>query len=339
MTDKNLFELVGTKKPSKSAGVPASTFYAEGDEDDFDGEPSATVRLAPGASAWSEADGRFFVSPRNHARLPAGVYRMELAPQVGSVFVRQKNDTDTLVRLPDSESDAIVAEIRQFKELRSAFREHGFLFKRGYLLWGPPGSGKTCTLQHIIRLLMSEQDAIVVLVEHPGIAASALQALRRVEPERQLVALLEDFDSLCERYDEPGYLSLLDGESQVDNIVYVATTNYPESLDRRFVDRPSRFDSIRYIGMPSAKARAHYLRAKLTGATETQIEQYVAMSEGYSIAHLRELVILTRCFGQPLGDAVARLNFQRFTRPSSETDAGGLEAAANEPTFARDSAA
>jgi hypothetical protein len=82
-----------------------------------------------------------------------------------------------------------------------------------------------------------------------------LQMLRAVEPERQVVGILEDVDALIERYGESEYLSLLDGEAQVDNVVYVATTNYPERLDARIVDRPSRFDTIRYIGMPSAGAR------------------------------------------------------------------------------------
>lgn len=315
MTDKNLFELIGTKK---LANAPrAREVYAGLDEEEDEASP-----VAPrSGSAWAEADGRFWVAPKSHTRIPVGVFRMEINPQVGPVFVKQKNDTDEIVQLPDSESERIVEEIRQFKTLRAAFRDHGFLFKRGFLLWGPPGSGKTCTLQQIIQL-MQEHDAVAVLVEHPSIATQALQALRRVEPERQIVAIFEDIDALCERFDESAYLSLLDGESQVDNIVYVATTNYPERLDRRFVDRPSRFDTVRHIGMPTATARAHYLHTKMPTLSDALIGEYVAASDGYSIAHLRELIILTRCFGMKLEQAVERLNFQRFSPPHSEQPPG-----------------
>jgi hypothetical protein len=312
-SEKNLFQLLGTDKPVRSRT------RTPGWDEEVPGERAPGVRCE---SAWAESEGRFWGSPSSHERLPVGIYRMENHPQVGPTFIRQKNDTDTLVALPDCESARIVEEIRAFKSLRPAFRAHGFLFKRGFLLWGPPGSGKTCTLQLIMQLLMQEHDSIAVLVEHPGLACTCLQGLRRIEPERQIVALFEDLDALCERYEESAYLALLDGEAQVDNIVYVATTNYPERLDRRFVDRPSRFDTVRYIGMPSPAGRLTYLRAKLPAASAALLNEYVALSEGFSIAHLRELIILTHCFGAPLEEAVARLNHMRFSSPHSEKPPG-----------------
>ena len=56
---------------------------------------------------------------------------------------------------------------------------------------------------------------------------------------------------MTEYYAESEYLSLLDGENQIGNVVYVATTNYPEKLDKRFTDRPSRFDVVQKISMPN----------------------------------------------------------------------------------------
>lgn len=264
----------------------------------------------------------FWGTPKSHKRLPVGIYRMTVLPNIGPAFMVQQNDTDTLVPLPDSESAKIVEEIRQFKTLKDTFRAHGFLYKRGILLWGPPGSGKTCTLQVVMKMLMEEHDSIAVLVDHPKIAIECLQALRRIEPQRQIVAVMEDIDALVDRYGESEYLALLDGESQVDNIVFVATTNYPERLDRRFVDRPSRFDTIRFIGMPTGPARATYLCAKVKGLTQEQIRDYIAVSDGYSIAHMRELIILTQCFGVPLKDAAKRLDGIRFDKPSSEREPG-----------------
>jgi hypothetical protein len=315
VTDKSLFEIVGTDKPKKNR--LRSLFDAESGDESSD--PAAQPL---GGHAWAESEGRFWGAPHTHERVPPGLYRMEVHPQVGPTFVRQRNDTDTLVSLPDCESARIVDEIQRFRLLKPAFLEHGFLFKRGFLLWGPPGSGKTCTLQLILQLLVTEHDAVAVLVEHPSTAATCLQALRRIEPERMIVAIFEDLDALCERYEESAYLALLDGESQVDNIVYVATTNYPERLDRRFIDRPSRFDTVRYLGMPSPAARRVYLHAKAPKITDDELNRYVAWSEGFSIAHLRELIILTRCFGLPLDDSIARLNLTRLSNPNSERPPG-----------------
>lgn len=272
--------------------------------------------------SWAESDGVFWATPQSHELLPTGIYRMELNPNFGPMFMRQTNDTDDLIELPDSESAKILEEISKFTTLRDAFRQHGFLYKRGILMYGPPGSGKTCTLQLLLKMLVDQHDSIAVLIDKPHVAATCLLALRRIEPERQIVAILEDLDALCERYGESEYLALLDGESQVDNIIFLASTNYPERLDRRFVDRPSRFDTIREIGMPSDHARWEYLHKKASELKPAALAEYVSASKGYSIAHLRELIILTRCFGIPLERAAARLNESRQKKHSSENSTG-----------------
>lgn len=311
MTDANrFFEIAGSKVGERRA--------VRGHDEAAIAAPTPAGReglVVNGRRSWAEADGIFWGTPQSHDRLPSGLYRMDVYPNMGPVFVDLRNDTDDLVALPDSESQKILDEIRLFKGLRAAFKKHGFLYKRGILMWGPPGSGKTCTLQQLVKMLREEHDGIAVLVDRPSTAATCLQALRRIEPERQVVAIMEDLDALTERYGESEYLALLDGESQVDNIVYIATTNYPEKLDRRFVDRPSRFDTIRYIGMPSAEARGTYLKAKVPDLPE--VPDYVAASDGFSIAHLRELIVLTQCFGMSLANAAKRLRASIQNKPSS----------------------
>ena len=119
---------------------------------------------------------------------------------------------------------------------------------------------------------------------------------------------------------------LLDGENQVENVIYVATTNYPERLDRRFVDRPSRFDTLRLIGMPTPEARRIYLVHKEPGIDEKELRAMVRASDGYSIAHLRELLVLVKCFGQSIDEATKRLDGMRAANPSSDRQFGNLHA-------------
>lgn len=269
-------------------------------------------------SAWAMSGDMFWGISESLKRLDAGCYRLGVSQSIGVYLQRQPIRTDALIELPDSKSEQIIAEITHFTTLRPAFTQRGLLYKRGVLLWGPPGSGKTSTLHLLMRLIVDRLGGIALLIDHPHTAAAALQLVRKVEPERQLIGIMEDIDGLVQNYGVSEYLSLLDGESQIDNVVFVATTNYPERLDKRFVDRPSRFDTVEYVGMPSDDARRTYLRHKEPDLPDGTIDEMVEVSDGLSIAHLRELIILTQCFGRSIADAAKRLTASKHRPPSSE---------------------
>jgi hypothetical protein len=179
-------------------------------------------------------------------------------------------------------------------------------------------SGKTSTVALLAQELVQEHRGVVLFVTHPGLTAVCLQMIRRVEPDRPLICLMEDLDALVQNYGENEYLALLDGEAQVGNVCFVATTNYPERLDKRFVDRPSRFDTVKPIGMPSAAARRLYLGTKEPSLTGAELEHWVKISEGLSVAHLKEMIIANRCFGQPIEVVIERLTEMHQRQPTSD---------------------
>jgi hypothetical protein len=271
-----------------------------------------------GVSRWAERGELFYGVGETRSKLPAGLYRCAMVDGIGAALIRQRVETDKLLELPDDAGASILAEFAQFWTIADKFRQRGYLHKRGFLLWGPPGSGKTSTLQLMIAKLIAELDGIVLLLEDPHTAAACLQIARKIEPARPMIAVMEDIDALVSRHGEQEYLALLDGEAQVDNIVFLSTTNYPERLDPRFVDRPSRFDTIRHIDMPSAAARRMYLEIKEPGLTPEELEAWVARSDGFSVAHLKELIVAVKCFGQPLEDVVKRLEAMRERRSRSD---------------------
>lgn len=281
---------------------------------------SSVSKFMDGRKSWASSGEDFSPIGESHARLPSGLYSCEV-DGYGNPFLRKMtNNIDQLIDLPDSESERLLAEVIQFRELKSTFTQHGFLYKRGILLWGPPGSGKTVTIQQLLKLFVTDGDGIAIMLGRPDISSACLHMVRNIEPERQILAIMEDLDALIDRFGESGYLNLLDGESQLQNVVYVATTNYPERLDKRFVDRPSRFDTIRKIGMPTAAAREAYMRAKMSEADDITVARFVKGTEGFSIAYLRELIVLTQCFGFGFDDSLKRLNEMHKKQPKS-TDA------------------
>lgn len=243
--------------------------------------------------------------------LPPGVYRL-YNTNAGIVFSLVRVMTDKLIDLKDSASSEIIAGIKTFWAAEKRFRERGILYKRGVLLWGPPGSGKTVT----VSLLMNELIAaggMVILCDHPSLCVAALAQVRRIEPDRRLIVVEEDIEEMMRHHGEHELLALLDGENQIANVVHIATTNYPDMLGARIVNRPSRFDEVRKIGMPNEKAREAYLVATVPEFMNhpdwpySRLEQWVKDTEGMSIAHLRELVVAVFCLDRNYEDTMERL--------------------------------
>lgn len=270
---------------------------------------------------WAIYNGRQYAACETAVRhLPAGQFTIEYDNTIGIYFNKADINLDDLVMLPDSVSDNVINEIRSFWTKEEHFRKFGFLWKRGVLLWGPPGSGKTTTLQMISNEVIAN-GGISVYVGDPNLAAKGLKILRTVEPTRPLVVMLEDVDAIIDEHGESDLLALMDGELQIDNVVFVATTNYPEELDQRFVCRPSRFDVVRMIDMPTEDARRIFIQAKnkrlATPETEEELQQWVKYTKHFSIAHIKELIVSVEVFEVPFKEAVDRLNALINSQPKS----------------------
>lgn len=274
-------------------------------------------RIPDAPQQWSSNGQIFWGSQETFENVPGGFYRTGISESVGAFITKQPIAVDHLLTLPDEASSQIIAEFEQFWTIGERFAERGFVWKRGYLLYGPPGSGKTSTIQQMAKKLVDRGD-IVLILDNPTVAGHCLRMIRMIEPMRPIICIMEDFDALVKMYGTNEFLSLLDGEAQVERICFVATTNYPEFLDRRFVDRPSRFDTIRYVGMPSALARYVYLEAKEPSLSKDELSRWVDKTDGYSLAHLKEVIVAVRCFGQKFEDVIERLNDMREGSPSSE---------------------
>lgn len=254
------------------------------------------------------ANGKYRPGSRTKPTLPPGSYRID-SDDFGLYFEQMRILSDEIMELPDNASGRVLSIIRRFWESRERYHRFGLLYKRGVLLWGPPGSGKTVTLNLLCRELIQTHDGIVLMCDHPDFTVRAINCLRAIEPQRSLIVLIEDIDELINRHSEHSILALLDGEHKTDNVVFLATTNYPERLGARIVNRPSRFDDRIFVGMPSAAARSAYLQraARQAELPSADLEKWVEETEGLSIAHLRELVAAVFCLEQEYPEVIERL--------------------------------
>jgi AAA+ superfamily predicted ATPase len=262
---------------------------------------------------WAVNGSSFYSSYPTVKELPAGQYTVCYEHSVGYYFEKSDLKTDDIFIMEDSVTDDVMAAMQTFWSKENKYREFGFLWKRGILLYGPPGTGKTCTVQ-LLAQEVEKLGGISIYIDNPGYF-DGLKVLRKIEPNKPLVIILEDIDSIIEQHGESDVLSILDGEMQLDNVVFVATTNYIDKLPGRLKNRPSRFDIIRKINFPSASNRRSYLLAKnpkrfeVTGTNDglKNLNDWVEQTDQFSVAHLKELIISVECLDVPFEVAVKRI--------------------------------
>jgi hypothetical protein len=290
-------ERVSAKRSSQVMAAPLTV----GDDDDKKKKDEGSF------SQWAlGGNGKFMPVGATAEVLPAGVYQPFATP--GAWGLEQlKVASDGIYILPDMATEVVLAEVRKFWDSEARYRQHKLLYKRGIMLWGPPGGGKTVT----VKLLMGElvkQGGIVIMGDNVNLTVMTLKALRRIEANRRVIVVFEDIDEIINFNGEAQVLSMLDGEQNVDNILHLATTNYPDRLGARIMNRPSRFDRRVMVGMPSNEARRAYLAQATAGNLDDErLNQWTGDTDGFSIAHLRELVAAVYCLDQPYNDVLERL--------------------------------
>lgn len=159
--------------------------------------------------------------------------------------------------IPHEQARAELNFIAESIRNREMLKAEGLGIKRGLLLSGPPGDGKSTAIECFVNDVAGEASIVVV---------EAVEHIRAVYHLAQLLApsvvILEDLDLMAKnRQDSFSFatkdgvmgelLQVLSGGSAYDDIVTIATTNYPEAIDDALAKRAGRFDAHVRMGYPS----------------------------------------------------------------------------------------
>ncbi|WP_127531330.1 AAA family ATPase [Paenibacillus kobensis] len=177
-----------------------------------------------------------------------------------------------------------------FSKDRGFFQTYGIPYKRGVLLYGKPGNGKT-TLVKSIASTVAAPIAYWQITEHTssGSISEVFQAAVNMAP---MVLVIEDIDSMpasCRSF----FLNTLDGATSKDGVFLIGTTNYPERIDPALMNRAGRFDRAYEVKLPDEATRCAYMIRRGMGrlVDETYIAQAARQTEGFSLAQLSELYV------------------------------------------------
>lgn len=260
--------------------------------------------------------------------VPAGIYEILYDNQRNTYFMRSKDVTlDELYVLPSPEQKMILSDVEGFWGKKDQFKKYGYTYKRGILLYGPAGCGKSSVINLLAKEIVSKHSGIVIYINSRGDIDAFMSFIssvfKQIEPDKQILCILEDLETFASyREDESKLLNLLDGANQMDNIVYLGTTNYPEQLKERILNRPSRFDRRYEISYPNADVRRYYFEKKYKPEDlETiNLDKLVAETEGLSIAHLGEVVKSTAVLGNTIDETMELLKDMKKKLSSYDFD-------------------
>jgi chaperone BCS1 len=193
------------------------------------------------------------VCPQNDRRVP--VYIQQYSDW-NQAYKKRPRPLESII-LPPEVLDSLVADLTRFRESEEWYCTQGIPYRRGYMLCGPPGSGKSSCVYGVCSQL--RMGIAVMNLSDPSLSDSYLRELLCNIPSNTVV-LIEDIDCIFTNRTEKkgntdnrvtfsGLLNALDGISAGDGTIVFMTTNYPEKLDEALI-RPGRCDRKVFIGLP-----------------------------------------------------------------------------------------
>ena len=232
----------------------------------------------------------------------------------GCTFITRvpRRKTPSIVLAGDS-LEQIEADIARFVERKDWYLDRGVPYHRGYLLTGPPGTGKTSLVRHLaqkfgmavyvsdgsIKSITSVPPKSILLLEDVDSIAKMRMAAKAFDsttsgtaPTAQSVPMSSaELDNLfAPTLSE--LLNALDGLASANEIIVIMTTNHPELLDAAVL-RPGRVDYRLHLG-PATVEQAARMFAKFYGLAYAKRFKAIVQDGEYTPAQLQEIFIISQ---------------------------------------------
>jgi transitional endoplasmic reticulum ATPase len=232
-------------------------------------------------------------------------------------------------------------QLSQIREMVELPLRHPGLFKaigikppKGILMYGPPGSGKTL----IARAVANETGAFFWLINGPEIMskmagdseANLRKAFAECEKNSPAILFIDEIDSIAPKREKANgevekrivsqLLTLMDGMNKRSNVIVMAATNRPNTIDgalRRF----GRFDREIDIGVPDEIGRLEILNIHTKNMRldeDVDLESIAKESHGFVGADLAQLA--TEAAMQCIREKMDLIDFEEDTIDAAVLD-------------------
>jgi len=213
----------------------------------------------------------------------------------------QKANWDDVI-LSQEFKDALQKDVYGFFESEELYKSLAIPWKRGLIMYGPPGNGKTISM----KALMKDGDAmgyaplyVKSFKSWKGEEGSMADVFEKAREMAPCIVVLEDLDSLINDQNRSFFLNQLDGLEGNDGLLIIGSTNHFDKLDPALSGRPSRFDRKYLFDDPSEEERAQYAKYwqdklqsnKSVSFPDSLVEEIAASTAKFSFAYLKEAFV------------------------------------------------
>jgi len=206
---------------------------------------------------------------------------------------------ETITRMVERKDVFMKEEIKEsiyksidhfFQENETFYTKYNIPHKKGILLYGEPGNGKTTIVKSIAASVKSP--VVYWQINEFTSSGSISKVFEECGNLAPAVLVIEDLDSMPAAC-RSTFLNTLDGATTKEGIFLIGTTNYPERIDKALINRAGRFDRTYEIELPTEELRFQYLlnRGTLDFITAVEIKKIAEETEGFSFVQLNELFI------------------------------------------------
>ncbi|KZV63725.1 P-loop containing nucleoside triphosphate hydrolase protein [Peniophora sp. CONT] len=199
-------------------------------------------------------------------------------------------------------------DMLQFFDSKAIYESLGITWKRGVLLLGSPGNGKTESIKALLKEAPYPALYVKSFTTERGPEAGVRSIFAHARKHAPCILVIEDLDAMVTPEVRSFFLNELDGIAANHGILTISTTNHPERIDDAIVNRPSRFDVKYTYALPDAALRrafaekwirkvavasgeGHKPKIQFTNSVEDVAESVSGATEGFSFAFLKELFL------------------------------------------------
>jgi transitional endoplasmic reticulum ATPase len=281
---------------------------------DIHGRPTKLIYVLAPRSQGVESQGHF--STTDELLLAVGAWSTELHEEIYVFDEGHWSKSNALwksvqgcswddVILDTAMKANLIEDIDGFFNNQELYTKLSVPWKRGLILHGVPGNGKTISIKAAINTLSSRSDPVPSLYvkSFDDNCHGAKYAIRMLFAHARVMApcllIFEDLDSLVTDKTRSYFLNEVDGLESNNGILMIGSTNHLDSLDPAISKRPSRFDRKYHFQLPAEEERAAYCRFWRDKLADNDMIDFhddicpiiAKMTEGFSFAYLKELFV------------------------------------------------